>query len=180
MFTVHHGFWIYFFTRNHPRVWHFVFGSMFPDYVYVILIAMVMVQGLLNWHELISLTPEMLMGLVALHPWAARIDLIGHSVVIWLIVMIACLLLPGIKQFKAFVVGWGSHLFIDAITHGAYSNFFLYPLSHLTVESPVSYWEPDHWVHEYKLVNTSLMAIAMAYLIFEWWQKRKKRGKIKK
>lgn len=176
MYTLHHGFWVYFFTRHHSQVWQFVFGAMLPDYIYVVLLGMLLYKGYVTWPEIGSLTPGVLMSLVPIFPWVVKIDLIGHSVVIW-VCALAATLLPGVKRIQPFIIGWGTHLLIDALTHGAYSNFYLFPLGAGTVESPVSYWEHSHWSQEYKLINTGLMAVAAIYLLWEWWKKRKRMRK---
>ncbi|WP_371376675.1 DUF4184 family protein [Sporomusa aerivorans] len=178
MYTLHHGFWLYFLTRHHPKVWQFVIGSMLPDYIYIVLLLTLLVKGHVTIPELSQLTPGMLMSLVATFPWVVKIDLIGHSVPVWFSALLLSFL-PQIRRLQSFVIGWGTHLFIDALTHGAYSNFYLYPLSYSTVESPVSYWEHDHWFREFGQVNAVAMTAAAAYMIFEWWKKRqqlRKRG----
>ncbi|SMD14349.1 DUF4184 family protein [Sporomusa malonica] len=172
MHTLHHGFWIYFFTRNHPNVWQFVFGAMLPDYIYVALLGVLLIKGYVTWPELGSLSPGVLMGLVAIFPWVVKIDLIGHSVPIWFSALLISFF-PAFRKVQAFIIGWGTHLLIDAFTHGAYSNFFLYPLASYTVESPVSYWEHNHWFREYRLINAGLMSAAAIYMMYEWWKKRK-------
>ena len=172
MHTLHHGFWIYFFARHHPQVWQFVLGSMLPDYIYVVLLFIIMANGYVTWSELGNLSPKVLMGFVAQFPWVVKIDLIGHSVPIWF----GCLmlsLLPGIKHIQSFIIGWGTHLLLDAFTHGAYSNFYLYPIAPYTVESPVSYWEYNYCFREFGYVNTGLMTVVAIYLVYEWWKKRK-------
>ncbi len=176
MYTLHHGFWIYFFTRHHPKVWQFVFGSMLPDYIYVFLVGTLLVKGYITWTELGSISPGVLMSLVAIFPWVIKIDLIGHSVIIWVVFFILSFL-PGIKNFQSFIIGWGTHLLIDAFTHGAYSNFYLYPLASYTIESPVSYWEPNYWFREFRLINAIFMTAAAIYMACEWWKKRKQTKK---
>ncbi len=176
MHTIHHGFWIYFFTRHHPQVWQFVFGAMLPDYIYVILLCVLLFKGYITWPELGSLSPGVLMSLVPLFPWVVKSDLIGHSVPIWFSGLLISFL-PGLRRFQAFIIGWGTHLLIDALTHGAFSNFYLYPLAFSTVESPVSYWEHSHWFREYRLVNAVLMSAAAIYMVCEWWKKRKRMRK---
>lgn len=176
MHTLHHGFWIYFFTRHHPKVWQFVIGAMLPDYIYVVLICVLLFKGYVTWPELGSLNPGVLMSLVPLFPWVVKIDLMGHSVPIWGIALVASFF-PGIKKYQAFIIGWGTHLLIDAFTHGAYSNFYLYPLGAYTVESSISYWEQNHWSQEYRIINAGLMATAAIYMFWEWWKRRKRMRK---
>lgn len=178
MYTLHHGFWIYFLTRNHPRVWQFVAGSMLPDYIYIFLVAALLHKGYVTLSGLGEITPQVLMSLVTMYPWVVKIDLLGHSVLVWFTALLISFL-PGVRRYQAFVIGWGTHLFIDALTHGAYSNFYLYPLASGTVESPVSYWEQDHWVREFRLVNTVAMTAAAVYLAITWWKRKhqtRKRG----
>lgn len=172
MFTFHHGFWLYFLTRRHPDVWQFVIGSMLPDYIYFVLLGLMLLNGQVQWHGLFDITPAIMMSFLPLYPWVVKIDLIGHSAVIWLVVFILALL-PGIRRWRAFVVGWGTHLLLDGITHAEYANFFLYPLSLVAVHSPVSYWEPQYFAREFKLVNGTLIALTTAYLLYHWWHKRR-------
>lgn len=172
MFTFHHGFWLYFLTRRHPDVWQFVIGSMLPDYIYFVLLGLMLLNGQVQWHGLFDITPAIMMSFLPLYPWVVKIDLIGHSAVIWLVVFILALL-PGIRRWRAFVVGWGTHLFLDGITHAEYASFFLYPLSLIAVHSPVSYWEPQYFAREFKLVNGTLIALTTVYLLYHWWHKRR-------
>lgn len=173
MFTLHHGFWIYFIMRKHPKVWQFVIGSMLPDYVYAGLIAVMLYKGQLGWREIMAINPTIMMSYIPLYPWVVKLDLIGHSVVIW-----ACGLLmtffPVFNRFFALVIGWGTHLLLDAFTHAAYANYYLYPLSMAAVHSPVSYWEQQYFAREFKWLNGSLMSLAVVYLIYQWWKTKKK------
>lgn len=176
MYTLHHGFWIYFFTRHHPKRWQFVFGAMLPDYIYVVLVAWLLFKGYISFSELSGLGPSILMSLTPLFPWAVKLDLIGHSVVVWFVVLLVSFL-PGMRGVQPLTLGWGTHLLIDAFTHGAFSNFYLFPLGEGTIEGPVSYWESDYWVHEYRLINTGLMTVAALYLVWQWWKNRKRMRK---
>lgn len=172
MFTFYHGFWIYFFTRRHPDVWQFVVGSMLPDYIYIVLMGLMLLNGQIQWYELFNINPAIMMFFLPLYPWVVKVDLIGHSAVIWLAVFLIALL-PVLRRGMTFVVGWGTHLFLDGITHGAYANLFLYPLSLIAVHSPVSYWEPQFFAREFKLVNGTLVALTTVYLLYHWWRKRR-------
>lgn len=174
MFTWQHGFWIYFFTRRHDKVWQFVAGSMLPDYIYIVAVAIMFMRRQLSWADLIGMEPTMMMSLLPLYPWVVVIDLIGHSVVIWGIALLLTLL-PIIKRSQAFVIGWGTHLLIDGLTHAAYANYFLYPISLISVHSPVSYWEPQYFAQEFRIVNNSLMLIAASYLVYHWWKKKQQK-----
>lgn len=174
MFTLHHGLWIYFLTRRHAQVWQFVAGSMLPDYVYFLMVGLMLIRGQLNFSELISLSPQIMMFFLPMYPWVVKIDLIGHSVVIWGSVFILTLL-PGVSRLQAFVVGWGTHLLFDALTHGAYANPFLYPLSLYAVHSPVSFWEPAYLAREFNIVNNALMVLMALYILYEWLRKKYRR-----
>jgi len=173
MFTLHHGFWMYFFSRRHQQVWQFVIGSMLPDYVYFVLLAMFIARGQVQWREILRLSPTTFMTYLPQHPWAAQVDLAGHSVVFWGLALLLSLL-PMFCRFQAFVIGWGSHIFVDGLTHSAHANFFLYPLSLAAVHSPVSYWEPEYFAREFRLVNGTLMGIVAVYLLYCWWKKRQR------
>lgn len=172
MFTFHHGFWLYFFSRRHPRVWHFVAGSMLPDYIYIVLIGLLVAKGELGVRDVAALSPTTFMTYLPQYPWALHIDLAGHSAVFWGAAL-ALTLVPMLHYTRAFVVGWGTHILLDGLTHAAHANLFLYPLSLAAVHSPVSYWEPTFFAREFKLVNGTLMAVTAAYLIFHWWKKRR-------
>ncbi len=171
MFTWHHGFWLYFFTRRRPDVWQFVAGSMFPDYIYVVLISVMLGKGQVAWNDLLVMNPSIMMSFLPLYPWAVKIDLIGHSVVIWGITFLFTLL-PIINKGQPFVIGWGTHLLIDGLTHAAYANFFLYPISLLGVHSPVSYWEPQYFAAEFRVVHNILIVVAIGYLLYHYWKKK--------
>lgn len=174
MFTFHHGFWIYFITRKHSQVWQFVLGSMLPDYAYLAMAVSLVWTDVMPISELLSLSPILFMTYVPLYPWVAQYDLLGHSLVVWSIAFIITLF-PGMRTIQAFVVGWGTHVFIDALTHAAYTNMLLYPLSRLNIHSPVSYWEQQYFAHEFNLVNSTLMTMAALYLAYEWWRNKFKK-----
>lgn len=171
MFTLHHGLWIYFFTRRHAQVWQFVAGSMLPDYVYFLMIGLMLIRGQLNFTEITSLSPQVMMFFLPMYPWVVKTDLIGHSVVVWGAAFILTLL-PVVNRLQAFVVGWGTHLLFDAFTHGAYANLFLYPLSLYAVHSPVSFWEPAYFAREFNIVNSALMALMAGYILYKWLSKK--------
>jgi hypothetical protein len=175
MFTFHHGFWLYFLTRRHPQVWQFVAGSMLPDYIYLLLMGVLLARGEFGWRELFRLSPLTFMTYLPQYPWALHVDLAGHSVVIWGAAL-ALTLLPLFSRVQAFMVGWGSHLLLDGLTHAAHANFYLYPLSLLAVHSPVSYWEPSYFAREFKLVNGTLMGLTACYLLYHWWRKVRERN----
>lgn len=171
MFTLHHGLWIYFITRRHKQVWQFVFGSMIPDYVYFLVVLYALKQGQLELSAIITLNPYVLMGMIPMYSWAVKADLIGHSVVAWGVVFLITLL-PVLNRLQAIVIGWGSHLLLDGLTHGAYANYFLYPLSLYAVHSPVSYWEPNYLAKEFKIVNSILLSLITIYLVYKWRYKK--------
>lgn len=174
MFTWQHGFWIYFFTRRHAKVWQFVAGSMLPDYIYIVAVGMMLMRGQLLFADLIAMEPTMIMSLLPFYPWVVVIDLIGHSVVTWGIAFLLTLL-PVFKKGQALVIGWGTHLLMDSLTHAAYANYLLYPISLMSVHSPLSYWEPQYFAHEFRVVNNSLMLIGVSYLIYHWWKKKQQK-----
>ncbi|MDD4602154.1 hypothetical protein SDC9_13976 [bioreactor metagenome] len=171
MFTFHHGLWLFFLSRRHAQVWQFVIGSMFPDYVYFVMIIIALFRGQIELSNLISLNPQVLLGIMPLYPWAVKADLLGHSVVVWGVFLVLALL-PAFNRLQAFIIGWGSHLLIDGLTHGAYANYYLYPLSMDAVHSPVSYWEAEFFAREFKIVNGTLMVLIIVYLIYERWRKK--------
>lgn len=175
MFTLHHGFWLYFFTRHHKKVWQFVLGAMLPDYVYIAVILLMLVKGQLGWQELTQLSPRWMMAFLPMYPWAVEIDLIGHSVFGWGTGFLSSFL-PGLQRLRPFMVGWGTHLLIDELTHAAYANHFFYPFSLYDIHSTISYWEENYFAREFKLVNMVLMGVVSIYLVYQWWKKKRRNG----
>ncbi|MBP2655266.1 MAG: phospholipase nuclease [Firmicutes bacterium] len=173
MNTFQHGFWLYFLMWRHHQVWQFVIGSMLPDYVYFVLLAVLFIKGIFTWYDLLTITPAVFMSYLPQYPWAIYVDLVGHSAVICAGMGLLTIFSP-FKRWQAFIVGWGTHILIDGLTHAAHANFFLYPITLLAVHSPVSYWDPKYFAHEFRLVNGVLMLLAAGYLGYSWWKKHKK------
>ncbi len=174
MFTLHHGFWMYFLTRHHAKVWQFVIGSMLPDYVYIFVLGIMLFHGKISWQDLLHLNPAAMMSILPLFPWAMQMDLVGHSVIFWGIGFLMTLLpVPVLGRLRFFSVGWGTHLFVDELTHGAHANYFFYPLSLFSIHSTVSYWEAGYFAKEFNWVNGTLMGITGIYLVSRWWKKKK-------
>lgn len=171
MNTIHHGFWMYFFTYRSRAVWQYVLGGVAPDLVYFAMLAVMLWRGDVGWRELLNLNPTLFLSYLPLYHWATKIDLFGHSLVVWLVGL--CLtLLPGLAVVRPFVLGWGVHVMIDVFTHSAYAVYFLYPLSLRQVHSPVSYWEPTFFANEFNTVNYFLLFSAALYLLYCWWRRR--------
>ena len=173
MYTLQHGFWIFFFAWRHSKVWHFVAGSMLPDYIYFVLLCLLIVNGRLEWRQLTEITPAVLMSILPLYPWVTQVDLVGHSAVYWGLAFFLSLI-PAFSRAQAFIIGWGSHILVDGLTHSAYSNYILYPISMIATHSPVSYWEGEYYAREFKLVNGILIIIALSYLVRQWCKKKRK------
>lgn len=171
MFTFHHGFWLYFVSRGHYQVWQFVLGSMLPDYVYFIMLGIMVGEGRIGLSEIPNLDPLRFGGLVVMYPWVVISDLVLHSVVWWAVAFVA-VLLPMLRTYQAFVTGWGTHLLVDTFTHGAEANYYLYPLSSDRVHGFVSYWEPAYFAREYNIVHTALLVWAISYLLVRWLRKK--------
>lgn len=171
MFTLHHGFWMFLISRGHYQMWQFVLGSMLPDYEYFLMLGLMILQDKLGIWQALELSPEQFGSFIPLFPWVQQADLILHSVIYWGLAFII-VLLPWFNQGQAFVVGWGTHLLVDTFTHGAIANFYLYPLSMEQVRGPVSYWEPEYYAHEYRIVHTTLLAAAIIYVVVSWLKKK--------
>jgi hypothetical protein len=146
---------------------------MLPDYIYVIAVAMMLLRDQLSWMDLLNLNPKMMMSLLPMYPWAVKIDLIGHSIVIWSIVLLLTLL-EKMKGLRALIIGWGTHLLMDSLTHAVYANYLLYPLSLFGVHSPISYWEHQFFVSEFKWINSIGITMAILFLVYEQWRERKR------
>lgn len=171
MNTIHHGFWMYFFTHRSRAVWQYVLGGVAPDLVYFVMLAAMLWRGDLSWRALLNLNPTVFLSYLPLYPWAGKIDLIGHSLVVWLAALLLSLL-PLVRTVRPFILGWGVHVLIDVFTHSAYAVYFLYPLSMRQVHSPLSYWETTFLAREFNTVNYVLMFAAAVYLVYWWWRRR--------
>lgn len=66
--------------------------------------------------------------------------------------------------FEAVLMGWGSHLAADALTHVRRPYPFLYPLSGWRFGGIASYWEEDHHAATVRLLEWVIVAAAAAWL----------------
>lgn len=173
MNTVEHGFWVYFITRKHHRVWQYVFGAMFPDLIYFVGFLYLLTAGQIPLHAYTFWNnPAVGISFMRSLPWVGFIEFAAHSAVVWLVVYAASFV-PVIRNSRAFILGWGSHLLIDALTHVEYAPYFLYPLSWVQFPIGVSYWDNRYHSTEFQWVQSILTGLAILYLIYEYYARRR-------
>ena len=72
-----------------------------------------------------------------------------------------------------FVLGVALHSFIDIFTHAADGPLLLFPLNWtLRFNSPVSYWDPEHYGLIFVSLEHLLDFALLVYLSNAWWKRR--------
>lgn len=72
-----------------------------------------------------------------------------------------------------YAAGATVHIVIDIFTHATDGPMFLYPLSQLRFESPVSYWDSAYYGRTFTVLEYSADALLLAYLGASIWRSRK-------
>lgn len=167
MNTIHHGFWTYFIFRKQKHlVKYFVFGSISPDIIYYIMFLYMAIRYPIeeNSFELHSIVHQMFD-----HPIVIVLRQLGHSIIVWLILMIITILLTKWKlsPWKALLYGWLGHILIDLLTHVRDAVPILYPLNDYIIRGPISYWDPDFYGREFSIIHSIFFLGAIIYLIIE-------------
>lgn len=169
MNTLQHGFWIYFIARKVKRRWYYVLGAMFPDAMYIAGLLYLLFTGQIPWQEYGFWThPVVGISYLRSLPWVGWGEFSGHSVIIWLAAGAFSLVFRW-QMMRAFVMGWGSHLVIDILTHVTYTPYLLYPLSWQQFPLGLSYWDLAFHGREFQLVQSVTTVLAISYLIYEYW-----------
>lgn len=178
MYTWHHALWMYITTyRRQDTLW-WILGAVLPDLIYAGLLAALLGEQRLGWQEVGQLNPWQLLAFLPEYPWVRRIDLWGHAVPVWAAMVMLAVLLPERARPRwvwPLLGGWGLHLAIDTLTHGAYANYWLYPFSWGQWHSPVSYWEEAYAAREFAWLNRGLLLLAFVCLGVRWWQYKRKK-----
>jgi membrane-bound metal-dependent hydrolase YbcI (DUF457 family) len=91
-----------------------------------------------------------------------------HSLVPWVVALLGVLLLrrarpPATAPLMA-VLGWGSHVVLDMLTHRSDGYPILWPLSDYRFPTPISYWEPAYHGTAFALVCDGTIALLLARL----------------
>ncbi len=167
MNTIHHGFWTYFIFRKQIHlVKYFVFGSILPDIVYYIMFLYMAIRYPIeeNSFELHSIVHQMFD-----HPLVIVLRQLGHSIPVWLVLMIITIVLTRwrLSPWKAILYGWLGHIIIDLLTHVEDAVPLLYPLNDYIVRGPISYWDPDFYGREFSIIHSIFFVAAIVYLIVE-------------
>lgn len=61
--------------------------------------------------------------------------------------------------------GWLGHIVLDLLTHVEDAVPMFYPVSSYTFRGPVSYWDDDYHAAAFSLVNTTLIALSLLYML---------------
>lgn len=63
------------------------------------------------------------------------------------------------RTLLAFLLGWASHVIVDALTHAGDARPILWPISGRRLEAPISYWDRDRHALLFTLAeHTALLA----------------------
>ncbi|GEN54407.1 metal-dependent hydrolase [Halobacillus faecis] len=183
MNTLHHGYWTFFATRKQRFTGWFIFGSLSPDIVYYVMFIYLSVRRQ-AWQVVDDADPmRSLFGLVHdlfEHPVVFILRHAGHSLFVWGIFFVIVLIWKGreLSMWTAFSYGWLGHVILDILTHADDAVPVFYPISSYTFNSPVSYWDDDHYANVFSLVNTFLIAVSLLYLIIGKIRKKRRSQKV--
>lgn len=173
MNTLQHGFWLYFATHKHPRVWHYVLGAVFPDLIYILGFLYLLSIKQVFWENWSSwCDPAVGISFLRGLPWVGYVEFTGHSLLIWLVALLASLL-PVFRRARDFIFGWGSHILLDVFTHVQHAPYLLYPLSWRQFPIGVSYWDKRYHSMEFQWIQGVLTSLAVSYLVYEYYNARK-------
>ncbi len=148
-----HFFWNYVFFYQKPWAWKVGLGGILPDLIYLVgfLPKMFSYQSFREWmHD--PLWDKL---------WNSAPVKAGHSFVIWGALSLFCLTIfkkDTFRQIAPFLVGWGLHVVVDALTHVSDGYPIFFPLSNYRFPTPVSYWERRYHAREFFWISHSLMA----------------------
>jgi membrane-bound metal-dependent hydrolase YbcI (DUF457 family) len=159
-----HAFWAWYPFRRQRWVRWFVLGAVVPDLPYLFVFAATALRtgprtltDLGLWESL----------------WRSPVVCALHSWVPWGVVLFCALVrrrlrhpasAPVIGSFLAFVLGWGSHVFLDMLTHRSDGYPIFWPLSAFRFPTPVSYWEPSYHGAAFAMVCDGSIAVLLLKL----------------
>ena len=152
-----HAFWAWYPYRRRRWVGWFVLGAIVPDLPYVAIFAAATLRtgpgvlaDLALWDSL----------------WRNPLVCALHSVVPWSVVVLASVVQrrragPLVEGVTAFVLGWGSHVFLDMLTHRTDGYPIFWPISGYRFPTPISYWEPSFHGVAFALVCDGSIAVLL-------------------
>jgi len=159
-----HAFWAWYPFRRRSWVGWFVLGAIVPDLPYVFVFAAAALRaepGLLTdlglWDSL----------------WRNPLVCALHSWVPWGVVLLGALVFrrlwhpvpaPVGGSVLAFVLGWGSHVFLDMLTHRSDGYPIFWPLSAYRFPTPISYWERSYHGAAFSVVCDGSTAVLLLRL----------------
>jgi hypothetical protein len=148
-----HFFWNFAFFYRKPWAWKVGVGGVFPDLIYMV----PFIPRILSYGSFLEWMHDPLWDTI----WNSLIARSVHSLFVLSTIVILLLIILKRETFKyifPFLLGWGLHIALDALTHvsDGYSLFF--PLFDHRFPAPVSYWERGFHAREYFWISHSLMA----------------------
>jgi hypothetical protein len=80
-----------------------------------------------------------------------------------------------------FAAGAGLHTAVDIFTHHDDGPLILFPFEWTyRFQSPVSYWDPNHYGDIVGPLETVFSVFIFVYLLAQWWQARRKRRVVRR
>jgi membrane-bound metal-dependent hydrolase YbcI (DUF457 family) len=159
-----HAFWAWYPWRRRRWVAWFVLGAIMPDLPYVVVFAVASLRagpGILAnlglWNSL----------------WRNPLVCALHSLVPWSVVLLGGVVIRRARHpafarlttsFVAWIAGWGSHVFLDTLTHRSDGYPIFWPLSAYRFSTPISYWEPSFHGVAFALVCDGSIAFLLLRL----------------
>jgi len=171
------NYWI---PQNQRKTFAFLLGSILPDVPFAILTVVYTL-----YFTILGSTPNDVSLMEYLHFdlfFSDPIWIILHNFFHSLVVGSMMLLVAFIKRDTL----WGKrlmwltlgillHTIIDIFTHHSDGPLFLFPLNwNYRFESPISYWEPEHFGNQFRIFEYLLDTFLTIFLITRWWQQYNK------
>lgn len=76
-----------------------------------------------------------------------------------------------------FLASCGLHTLIDIPVHAEDGPLLLFPFEWtIRFRSPISYWDPRYWGHQFAWFEGGLVLILLSYLASRWWRRSNLRG----
>ena len=159
-----HAFWAWYPCRRRSWVGWFVLGAIVPDLPYVVMFAAASLRT----------GPGVLADLALWDAlWRNPVVSALHSFVPWGVVLLGAVVLrqtrgPALGRpigcFIALVLGWGSHVVLDMLTHRSDGYPIFWPLSAYRFPTPISYWEPTFHGVAFSLICDGAIAALLLRL----------------
>lgn len=165
-----HAFWAWYPFRRRAWVGWFVLGAVTPDLPYVLaLLAVSLPSGPSSLADL-GLWESL---------WRNPVVCALHSFVPWVVVLLGTLVVgrarpPATAPLMA-VLGWGSHVALDMLTHRSDGYPILWPLADYRFPTPISYWEPAYHGAAFSLACDGAIALLLVRLALQRRRDRRMR-----